>query len=80
MNRLEMLIKEYASADETGRLHMFLAHRELRDSFIRVDLEELAVAKKNRRVASVRRWMNRLCLNLKIRDTCFGRLPDGPSS
>ena len=34
MNRVEILINQYVSADETERLHLYLAHRELRDRFI----------------------------------------------
>jgi hypothetical protein len=59
MNRLEVLLKEYASADETGRLHLFLAHREFRGSFIRIDLEGLSCAAKKRAARPIRRWLDR---------------------
>lgn len=65
MNRLEVLLNEYASADETGRLHMFLTHREFRDGFIRIELEELSVASKIRVARPIRRWLDRFHSSLE---------------
>jgi len=60
MNRQEVLLNEYASADETGRLHLFLTHRELRDCFLRIELEELSMAPKKRVARPARRCLDRL--------------------
>lgn len=65
MNRLAILLSEYASADETERLHLFLAHREFRDSFIKIDLEELSIATKKRAARPVRRWLDRFHCNFE---------------
>lgn len=59
MNRLKVLLNDYASADETGRLHLFLTHREFRDSFLRIELEELSMAAKKQGARPVRRWLDR---------------------
>jgi hypothetical protein len=61
MNRLEALLDEYASADESERLHLFLTHREFRDDFLRIEVGELSAAtRKRERIARpVRRWLDR---------------------
>lgn len=60
MNRQEtLIIDEYASADETVRLHLFLAHREFRDCFIQIEMEELSIATRKRAVRPVRGWLAR---------------------
>jgi hypothetical protein len=65
MDRLENVLNAYASADETGRLHLFLAHRELREQFIRIDLNELSIEAKKRAARPARRWLDRLYANLE---------------
>jgi hypothetical protein len=66
MNRLAILLSEYASADETGRLHLFLAHRELRDDFITIELEESSIAAVKKRAARpIRSWLNRFRFNFE---------------
>ena len=40
MNHRDTIVNEYVSTDETGRLFLFLSHRELRDSFIKIDMAE----------------------------------------
>jgi hypothetical protein len=60
MNRLEALLNDYASADDTGRLHLFLAYREHRDRFMRIELEELSAGAGKRAPRPVRRWLERL--------------------
>lgn len=61
MNRLKVLLDEYASADETGRLHLFLNHRSFRDHFLRIEVEEMSAAagKRGRVARPVRRWLDR---------------------
>jgi hypothetical protein len=61
MNRLEdFLLIEYASADETERLHLFLTHREFRDDFLRIEVEEWSRETIRQRAAGpVRRWLDR---------------------
>ena len=41
MNHSQTLIENYATADETQRLSMFLSHRDLRDAFMEIELAEL---------------------------------------
>lgn len=65
MNRQEVLIDEYASADETVRLHLFLAHREFRDCFIRIEMEELSIATRKRAARPVRGWLARFHASLE---------------
>ena len=65
MDRLENVLNTYVSADETGRLHLFLAHRELRERFIGVDLNELSIEAKKRAARPARRWLDRFCANLE---------------
>lgn len=65
MNRLEVLLNEYASADETVRLHMFLAHREFRDSFIRIEMEEFSIAAEKRVARPARGWLERFHSSLE---------------
>ena len=60
MNCLEHLLNEYASAGEAGRLHLFLTHRDFRDCFMRIELEELSAAARKRTGRPVRRWLDRL--------------------
>jgi hypothetical protein len=60
MDRMDMIINEYVSADESGRLHLFLAHRDLRDSFIRIDLSESSQAMKALSVQPGMRWVDRI--------------------
>lgn len=60
MNRNDSLIKEYVSADETARLHLFLVHRDLRDCFIRIDMAALRRLEAQRPVRPAVRWVERL--------------------
>ena len=59
MDRLEVLTNEYASADETGRLYLFLTHRELRDIYLRIEMEELSRAVRQQEAGPARRWLDR---------------------
>jgi hypothetical protein len=65
MDRLETVLNAYASADETGRLHLFLAHRELREQFIGIDLNELSIEAKKRAARPARRWLGRFYADLE---------------
>ena len=40
-NRIESILFKYREADQTGRLHMFLDHRDLRDCFTEIDRGEM---------------------------------------
>jgi hypothetical protein len=59
MNRLEDLLNRYASADESERLHLFLTHREIRDDFLRIEVEELFKAARQQAAGPVRKWLDR---------------------
>lgn len=65
MNRLEELLNDYASADEAGRLYLFLAHREFRESFMQIELQESSVAAGRRVDRPARRWLDRLHSSLE---------------
>jgi hypothetical protein len=65
MNRLEALINDYASANETGRLHLFLAHREFRDCFMQIEMEELSAAARKRVARPLRKWLDRFHSSLE---------------
>lgn len=66
MDRQEtLIIDEYASADETVRLHLFLAHREFRDCFIRIEMEELSIAARKRAARPARGWLARIHASLE---------------
>jgi hypothetical protein len=60
MDPMDTIIDEYVSADESGRLHLFLAHRDLRDSFIKIDLSESSQVRKASSVQSGKRWVERI--------------------
>ncbi len=60
MNRMESIINEYVSGDESVRLHLFLAHRELRDAFVRIDLAASQQITSEQPARSPLRWLNRL--------------------
>ena len=38
MNRLETIVGDYSAADDTERLYLFLAHRDLRDAFMEIQM------------------------------------------
>ena len=40
-NRIESILLKYREADPTGRLHMFLVHRDLRIHFTEIDRSEM---------------------------------------
>ena len=65
MDHLEVLLDGYASADETGRLHLFLKHRQFRDSFMQIELEELSDAPRKRVARPFFRWLDRLQSSLE---------------
>ena len=60
MDRMDTIIDEYVSADESGRLYLFLAHRDLRDSFIKIDLSESSRVRKASSVQPGKRWVDRI--------------------
>jgi len=60
MDRMDTIINEYVSADESGRLHLFLAHRDLRDSFIKIDLSESCQVRKAPSAQPGIRWVERI--------------------
>ena len=64
MNRLQNLLNDYAAADETKRLHLFLTHPGLRDRFLKIDLEELPIATQKRSIRSACCWLDRLFTGL----------------
>ena len=43
MRDIESILKEYQQADANKRLDMFMAYRELREEFQRIDHEEAPV-------------------------------------
>ena len=61
MNHAQTLIENYAVADETQRLSMFLSHRDLRDAFMEIELAELnnqsKTASTNIRSRQRNRWL-----------------------
>jgi hypothetical protein len=65
MNRLQTLLDDYAAADETGRLHLFLIHRGFRDRFLKIDLEEAAIGRQKRTIRSHCRWLDQFCSSLE---------------
>jgi hypothetical protein len=79
MNSMDAIIDEYVSSDENGRLHLFLAHRDLRDSFIKIDLTELFQDKEEPSVQPAIGWIHRLfqycqaCFKLKLPIDGVGR-------
>jgi hypothetical protein len=74
MYRLEGLLNQYVSADETERLHLYLAHGTLRDRFIRIEMEALAAATEKRPARSESRWLDRCRSGLEaISNLCFHR-------
>ena len=40
-NRIDKILSEYREADITGRLHMYLDHRDLRSHFMEIDRTEM---------------------------------------
>lgn len=60
MNRMESIIREYVSSDESARLHLFLVHRDLRDHFIQIEMAALRRIKAQRSVQPTVRWIDRL--------------------
>ncbi len=40
MNALDKIVEAYTQADDERRLYMYLAHRELRNRFIEIELAE----------------------------------------
>lgn len=65
MNLLEDLLNDYAAADEAGRLCLFLAHREFRERFMQIELQESSIAVKRRVDRPARRWLERLHSSLE---------------
>lgn len=59
MNCMDSIIRDYASADETGRLHLFLNHRHLRDRFMQIDMAESAWAQEKQSAKLRISWVER---------------------
>ena len=66
MDPMDTIINEYVSADESGRLHLFLAHRDLRDSFIKIDLSESSQVRKSSSVQPGKGWVERIFQNCPV--------------
>ena len=59
MKYIHPMINDYASADESARVHLFLAHPELREGFLTIDLESARSSKHPSTVAKSS-WKDRL--------------------
>ena len=81
MNSMDAIINEYVSSDENGRLHLFLAHRDLRGNFTQIDLTESSQVKEAPSIRPGIRWVDRLfqicraCFKLKLPIDGVGRRP-----
>ena len=59
MNHADTILAEYASADETERLYLFLSHRDFRDHFIKIDMSESSRVPEKRSIQPVIGWIDR---------------------
>ena len=60
MNRMETIVDEYVEADESQRLHLFLAHRDFRDAFMEIDMADALRKPGRTEVRNVTGWAVRL--------------------
>ncbi len=60
MNRVDTILAEYTSADEAERLFLFLAHRDLRDIFMKIDKIQSRQGQEKCSAQPGRTWINRI--------------------